>query len=241
MKKINLDKPIWIIGDVHGQYEQLIRLLEKIPKNANICFVGDLIDRGFKSKEVIKLIKEKKYYCVKGNHEDLMINFNKIHKYPFWIKYGGVETIHSYINIQKDILTKGFFQNIKLLELLKKDTSFIEDIIWMKSLPRIIKFIIPNEKPLYVSHSSIKLFETDKKILKNNSTYNILWNRKSREEVNFAINIYGHTIVSKENIFISKSHINIDTGAFLNFEYLKQGKGILTAIEYPSFKKIHSN
>ena len=36
----------YAIGDVHGEYETMIRLVEKLPKDAKLFFVGDLIDRG---------------------------------------------------------------------------------------------------------------------------------------------------------------------------------------------------
>jgi len=39
-------KPIFVIGDVHGMYHTLLALLNKLPANADIVFVGDLIDRG---------------------------------------------------------------------------------------------------------------------------------------------------------------------------------------------------
>ena len=112
---------------------------------------------------------------------------------------------------------------------------------WMTELPVIIKFNIENEKPLYVSHSGLRLFETDTEILENNSEHEIVWNRSMKNEVDFAVNIHGHSIVPKDMIFVSKSQIDIDTGAFLDNMYLRAGKAILTAIEYPSLKIIHSN
>lgn len=52
-------KKTYIIGDIHGEYDTLIKLIEKLPFNAEIIFVGDLIDRGAKSREVIELIRKK--------------------------------------------------------------------------------------------------------------------------------------------------------------------------------------
>ncbi len=60
-KKVNImQKGIWVIGDVHGEYKKLRSLLVKIPKDENICFVGDLIDKGEKSAEVVNLVIYKK-------------------------------------------------------------------------------------------------------------------------------------------------------------------------------------
>ena len=59
-KKVNISqKGIWVIGDVHGEYEKLRSLLTKIPKDENVCFVGDLIDRGERSAEVVDLVISK--------------------------------------------------------------------------------------------------------------------------------------------------------------------------------------
>jgi len=64
-----------IIGDVHGCYKTLQALLAKILLNHNeqICFVGDLIDRGPKSKEVVDFVRDRGHLCVKGNHEDMAV------------------------------------------------------------------------------------------------------------------------------------------------------------------------
>ncbi|MFY4844058.1 metallophosphoesterase, partial [Aliarcobacter butzleri] len=64
---------IYIIGDVHGCYKSLLALIEQLPnkKNSKIVFVGDLIDRGKNSCEVIELIINNNYDCVMGNHEEL--------------------------------------------------------------------------------------------------------------------------------------------------------------------------
>ena len=40
----------YIIGDVHGEYQTLLALVEKLPKDAKLIFVGDLIDRGLQSR-----------------------------------------------------------------------------------------------------------------------------------------------------------------------------------------------
>ena len=51
---------IYIIGDVHGHYNELISLINKLPNkiDSKICFVGDLIDRGPDSKKVVDLVKK---------------------------------------------------------------------------------------------------------------------------------------------------------------------------------------
>ena len=43
----------YIIGDVHGHYDTLMRLVDRLPQDAELIFVGDLIDRGSQSAEVV--------------------------------------------------------------------------------------------------------------------------------------------------------------------------------------------
>ena len=62
----------YVIGDVHGHYKTLLALTEKLPQNAKLIFVGDLIDRGPQSMEVVKFVRESGYLCVMGNHEHIM-------------------------------------------------------------------------------------------------------------------------------------------------------------------------
>ena len=67
------NKNIYIIGDVHGCYKTLLALIKQLPKNAHICFVGDLINKGKNSSDVLDFVIENNYDCVLGNHELFMI------------------------------------------------------------------------------------------------------------------------------------------------------------------------
>ena len=64
----------YVIGDIHGSYNTLLALIEKLPKDANIVFVGDLIDRGKYSSQVVKFIRKNRYKSVLGNHEIHLLN-----------------------------------------------------------------------------------------------------------------------------------------------------------------------
>ncbi len=93
------------IGDVHGHYDGLMQLLEQIhpDQDDRIYFVGDLIDRGPSSAQVIDLVRQHAYPCVLGNHEQLLLNAfarentngQALHG---WLYCGGQATLASYKN-----------------------------------------------------------------------------------------------------------------------------------------------
>lgn len=79
LKKVpaNIDGRDFVIGDLHGCYDELFALLKHVKfdyKNDRVFSTGDLIDRGPKSLETIALLKENWFFSVLGNHEDLLIN-----------------------------------------------------------------------------------------------------------------------------------------------------------------------
>lgn len=74
---IELSPPVKIVGDVHGQYTDLIRMFEMcgFPPNSNFLFLGDYVDRGKQSLETIllllcyKLRFPENFFLLRGNHE----------------------------------------------------------------------------------------------------------------------------------------------------------------------------
>ena len=79
---LELAAPINILGDIHGQYDDLIRHFEKCgyPPHANYLFLGDYVDRGKRSLETICLVLAYKikypnnFFLLRGNHECASIN-----------------------------------------------------------------------------------------------------------------------------------------------------------------------
>ena len=82
----------YAIGDVHGCYDELMALLKTIEErdaDARYIFVGDFIDRGPKVWETLmwamdNITAEGKYTAVRGNHEQMAVNWYYTEFLPWW-------------------------------------------------------------------------------------------------------------------------------------------------------------
>lgn len=215
----------YIIGDVHGEFDTLMALIAKLPKVHELIFVGDIIDRGPKSKEVIAYIKNNACRCVLGNHEELMIEYSDVCIKAFlnheplpllasrWIKNGGDMTLCSYNLAYKEKHTLLLSYN----EVAVYD--FIEDINWLKSLPLYLELsTLKKNKPIVVTHASASNVwhlhedETQQEVFQESA----LWNRIPPSSNTPIFNIYGHTPV--EDININQHFLNLDTGCTYGLE-----------------------
>jgi serine/threonine-protein phosphatase PP1 catalytic subunit len=74
---LELAPPVKVVGDIHGQFTDLIRMFEMcgFPPDANYLFLGDYVDRGKQSLETIllllcyKLKFPENFFLLRGNHE----------------------------------------------------------------------------------------------------------------------------------------------------------------------------
>jgi serine/threonine protein phosphatase 1 len=112
MSTISLIPPpdrLYVIGDIHGRadllecmIEQLHSDLEKYPiGNCLTVTIGDYIDRGMKSRDVLDRLAGNPFPTafipLKGNHEDLFETFLRDPSIGGrWRRLGGLETLHSY-------------------------------------------------------------------------------------------------------------------------------------------------
>ena len=95
----------YLIGDIHGHLLKLTKLIAAIWSDIEpgdmIIFLGDYIDRGPKSFEVIefllKLKSENNIVCLVGNHEDMFSRFVSVgDNYNSYMAIGGRYTLKSY-------------------------------------------------------------------------------------------------------------------------------------------------
>lgn len=91
------------IGDIHGCSIAFSALLEIVApdRGDTIVLLGDLIDRGPSSSEVIAtaigLTAHCNVICILGDHEELMLNaIEDNHALPNWLRNGGIDTLQSY-------------------------------------------------------------------------------------------------------------------------------------------------
>lgn len=93
------------IGDIHGHYDglrALWTLIDPAPEDQVYC-VGDLIDRGPRSAEVVEFVRHHATGCVRGNHEQLLIDALSRGEGDLggaslegWLYSGGHATLKSY-------------------------------------------------------------------------------------------------------------------------------------------------
>ncbi len=120
-----MSKRIFAIGDIHGCFDSLKELVEnkiQLQKSDKLILLGDYIDRGDKSKEVVDYIielQEKGFDIIPlmGNHEAMLLDaFENKKNVSKWIQNGGNETLKSFeITSIKNINPKylKFFKELK--------------------------------------------------------------------------------------------------------------------------------
>jgi serine/threonine protein phosphatase 1 len=100
---------VYVVGDIHGRADLLDDLLSRIdrdlrrdsPLRAIQVFLGDYVDRGPSSKDVIDSLigrlASHEVVCLKGNHEDCLLAFLRDPStLEYWSQLGGLETLKSY-------------------------------------------------------------------------------------------------------------------------------------------------
>ena len=100
-----MNQRIFAIGDIHGCFNSFKELVEQkmqLTKSDKLILLGDYIDRGTQSKEVIDFIMELKQnkfdiLPLRGNHEQMLLDalFDEDHL-PIWLLNGGDETMKSF-------------------------------------------------------------------------------------------------------------------------------------------------
>ena len=215
-KLFSHDRPdiIYAIGDVHGCFDLLQALQQKILADAAqqhgskwIVMLGDYVDRGPKSSAVIdELLKpmtgDIERFCLAGNHEESMLDFlNNPRRDHLWLEFGGVETLRSYGITEMP-------SNISQLRALLQRQIPASHISFMSSLPSLLAV------PGYCFvHAGV----LNGVPLQRQQDKHLLWIRPKEQTVpaadNLFLTVHGHTPV--RSVALADNRLNVDTGAFM--------------------------
>jgi len=240
----------YAIGDIHGDLDALEKLFAKMPrkfkKDDTIVFIGDYLDRGPKSAEVVayvRAIQNKppcKVVALLGNHEDAWVKVCT-EGWPEFVmprKNGCLEALRSFKGLpqphEDDVPTNEEFR-----EMLE-GSFFPKDVVeWMRALPHFYE----DEHAIYV-HAGLSRRDKDgpfphpKDVEPKRS---LLWVRDRDFFTNYRgkLMVFGHTTTENlpaelssytaddpTDLWAGPNAIGLDTGA---------GKGgFLSAIVLPS-------
>lgn len=151
-KLIEIERaPIVIIGDIHGDYLSLERILKGL-KNEKIVFLGDYADRGPSPIEVyekifeLKISRPKEVFLLRGNHEAPDLLPFHPHDFPWYLslKYGekwreiykGLIKVYNKMPIAVIIeklallLHGGISPEMRIENLKNPDEKILEIILW---------------------------------------------------------------------------------------------------------------
>lgn len=82
----------FVVGDIHGMFLHLERLLERVSFDGTrdrLFSVGDLVDRGPRSRDALAWIEQPWFFAVRGNHEQFAIDSDDPHQRELWINFNG--------------------------------------------------------------------------------------------------------------------------------------------------------
>ena len=206
----------YVIGDIHGEYQMLMELVEQLPNDAKLIFVGDLVNRGAQSREVIDFVKKRAFKVVKGNHEGYLLEFGAMFIDSFenndcrrssniWLHKSASEVLRSY-----NLLKQGSFEVIRNREGLER---LKRDLAWIKRLPLYFEMgeVEGYQLPIVITHGSIGDFWYAKESNPVLFEEQALRNRNPPSLESPIFNIYGHE--SRKDILVGENFINLDTGS----------------------------
>ena len=202
---------IFVMSDIHGQYDLFLKMLDKIKLKREdlLVIIGDICDRGKKSYEIyMKCIKMIKLgYNLKfilGNHEDMLLE-DLENDYP--IRY---ETEYSVFRNSK------YFENKDMKDW--HEENFLEEIEWLVKWLKNCPLVISGNENIFV-HAGLDL----NKGLEKQEKETVLWTREEfwlvenveLEEYKGKNIYFGHTPNINGRISKKTDRIKgIDCGAF---------------------------
>tara|TARA_B100001250_G_scaffold181003_1_gene155684 strand:+ start:1693 stop:2541 length:849 start_codon:yes stop_codon:yes gene_type:complete len=177
---INNDNSVWVIGDIHGYNETFDALIKKLCLSEQdiILCLGDLIDKGPNSLKVLETVKESsQIFSIRGNHEEMMrLSISPEHgrMMKSWLKYGGLITLESFSNDEKERIKEArkwlpFIENLPTEIVLEKyrivhagyddskpiDEQNNQQKMWGRTIFQIEKSL-DNNRQIIVGHTPVQ-------------------------------------------------------------------------------------
>jgi len=206
---------VYAVGDVHGRADLLQETFAKIDShreaypiaNAHEIMLGDYIDRGPSSFDVIEILSKRVHggtICLKGNHEAFLLEFLKDPTVlSAWQRCGGLETLASY-GLEPSLDLSPEDEESFAARLTKRLPAHHYN--FLIALP--LSFTLGD---YFFVHAGVR----PRVALSNQRAEDLLWIREEflRYEGSFGkFVVHGHTPVSEPEI--RNNRLNIDTGAF---------------------------
>lgn len=110
----------FVVGDIHGMFQHLTQLLEKIEfdeAHDRLFSVGDLVDRGPESKNALEWLDKPWFYACRGNHEQFAIDSDDPEQLDVWVNYNGGEWWMDLDIEEKEVFRTRFIQLPMALEV----------------------------------------------------------------------------------------------------------------------------
>lgn len=123
-----------MIGDIHGGLHALHQIMERanVTTKDTLIFLGDYVDGWSQSPQVIdyliELQKKQACICIRGNHDDLLLEWlNKSNDNLMWYKHGGEATVIAYETIDAETKQKHieFLQSLENFYLDEQNRLFV--------------------------------------------------------------------------------------------------------------------
>ncbi|EEZ0890427.1 protein-serine/threonine phosphatase [Escherichia coli] len=193
---------IWAVGDIHGSYDLLLDKLEEIkfsPETDLLISVGDNIDRGKQSLEVLRLLNTSWFISVLGNHEAIALDAFETQDGNLWYANGG-----------------GWYSSLKEEERIEATNL----LLTFKQRPHVIEVEV-DSKTFVIAHADYpsNVYAYGKQL----DSDDVLWSRErllssQKGDVHPITGadsfVFGHMILNDVETYANQTYI--DTGSVSN-------------------------
>ncbi len=204
----------YIIGDIHAEYQTLLALVEKLPKEARLIFVGDLISRGSQGKEVIDFVRNNAFYCIKGNHEEYLLKFGSLFLEEIQKQVENSSLIWAYKSLSSTLESYGFLEKGSSKITVKQESieQMKKDMKWIEELPAYFEFgqLKGYSLPVVVTHAPVDKYWLFKDSHPDYFAFHARNNRYAPSSSAPIFNIYGH--IPRDEVLMEKNFVSLDTG-----------------------------